>query len=68
MHSAQSGYHICGITGQFGVQKKFFIGRHFFISAEAKMNPAWANVPISGGYAKVWVYDLQGLAGIGITF
>ncbi|MBN1924906.1 MAG: hypothetical protein JW798_03645 [Prolixibacteraceae bacterium] len=64
---AQSGYHICGITGQLGIQKKFYLGRHFFFSTEVKINLAYADAPISNGNAEVWVFDVQGLAGIGLA-
>jgi hypothetical protein len=62
------GYHLCGVTSQIAVQKKFYFGKHFFLSGEAKFNGAYAKIPVSGGIAHTPVYAFHGLIGAGISF
>jgi len=62
------GYYLSGITSQISVQKKIFIGKHFFFSAETKVTAAFAQVKIADGFARVPVFSLNGLVGLGLEF
>jgi hypothetical protein len=62
------GYYFSGITAQLAAQKRFWIGKHLFFSIEAKVNAAYARVPVVNGYANVPVYTLHGLFGVGGAF
>jgi len=62
------GYHLCGITSQIAVQKKFYFGKHFFLSGETKFNGAYAKIPVSGGIAYTPAYAFHGVIGAGISF
>jgi len=64
----EKGYYLSGISSQIALQKKLWLGSHFFLSAEAKLNLAYARVPIVDGYAKVPVCALHALTGIGFAF
>jgi len=63
----ESGYYLGGLTGQLGIQKRFFIGKLFFFSVEGKLNAAWASVPIAFGRARVPVVCGQTLLGVGLN-
>lgn len=64
----KEGYHLCGTTTQLAVQKKYYIGHHFYFSGEIKFNGAYARIPIVDGFAKTPVFALHGLVGAGIHF
>jgi hypothetical protein len=65
---ANLGYYVSGITSQLAVQKKFYFWKYFYLSAEAKLNAAYAQVKIVDGFARIPVYALNGLIGLGISF
>jgi hypothetical protein len=62
------GYYVNGITSQLSVQKKLFIGKHLFFSAETKFNAAYSQVKIADGFARVPLFAWHGLIGTGINF
>ncbi len=61
-----NGYYLDGITSQIAIQKKFYLHKHFFLSAESKFNVSFARTNIVNGYADVSVFAIHLLAGIGI--
>jgi hypothetical protein len=65
---ANKGYYLSGITAQLAVQKKIFIGKHFYFSAETKLNTAYAKVNIAEGYARFPIFAWNGLIGVGTIF
>jgi hypothetical protein len=65
---AGMGYYISGITSQLAVQKKVFLGKHLYFSAESKLNAAYSKVKIADGFARVPVIAINGLIGLGISF
>jgi hypothetical protein len=64
----EMGYYISGITSQLAVQKKLFLGKHFYFSAETKLNAAYTRVKIADGFARVPICALNGLIGLGVEF
>jgi hypothetical protein len=68
MGFANMGYYISGVTSQLALQKKIFLGKHLFLSAETKINAAYAHVNIADGFARVPVFAWNGLIGMGIRF
>lgn len=65
---AKMGYYVCGFTSQLSLQKKLFLGKHFYFSAETKLNAAYAQVHIADGFARVPIFAWNGLIGLGISF
>jgi hypothetical protein len=64
----EMGYYVSGITSQLAIQKKIFVGRHLFFSAETKINAAYARVQIADGFARVSIFAIHGLIGLGVKF
>lgn len=60
------GYYLSGPALQGAVSRRFYIGEHFFMTAETKTTLAYARVPVAQGKADVysWVFHL--LVGIGV--
>ncbi|MBU0763898.1 MAG: hypothetical protein KJ607_03580 [Bacteroidetes bacterium] len=62
------GYYLCGATLNLAVQKKLYLTKRLFATAEVKLNPSWCRVPVVGGNADVYNITLQGIFGIGVDF
>lgn len=63
-----TGYYVSGITSQLAVQKKIFLGKHLFFSAETKFNAAYTQVKIADGFARLPIVAWHGLIGLGVRF
>ena len=62
------GYYLSGPTGQISVEKRFTIGKGFFLSLEGKLTASWARIPIKNGDADLLNTALHGLIGLGYDF
>jgi len=62
-----NGYFLNGITSQVALQKRIFIGKHFYLNAEAKLNVSYTRTQVVNGHAKLWINALHGLLGAGVT-
>jgi hypothetical protein len=72
-NSAEGGilgttYFLVGAGVQLSLQRRFYFGKHFFLTAEGKMTMAWANLPVVGGSAHIFNFALHGLGGFGYRF
>jgi hypothetical protein len=63
-----SDYEFSGIAGQAGVDRRFYLNRHFFFMLEGKFTIAKAKVSIADGEAEVPNIALHGLFGFGVDF
>jgi hypothetical protein len=63
-----NGYFLNGITSQLALQKRIFFGDHFYLNAETKLNVSYTRTHVVDGHAKLWVYAIHGLLGVGVTF
>jgi hypothetical protein len=60
------GYRLAGVAGQGSISKRFYVGDRLFLSVEAKITVAHANVILNRGTeATAPNVALHGLAGIG---
>lgn len=59
------GYHLDGVHVQAGLNRRFYVGRWLFVSADVRVSAAWAQVDVSGGDADVPNYALHFLLGMG---
>ena len=61
-----NGYYLDGVTAQFAFQKKIYLHKHFFLSAESKLNASFTRTNVVNGYADVSVFAVHVLGGIGV--
>lgn len=62
------GYYISGPTAQVALEKRIYIGKSFFLSAEGKFTLSWVRVPVKDGHSELWNSAVHGLLGIGYDF
>ncbi len=62
------GYRLSGFAVQGSLEKRFFWGQKFFVSAEAKLTAAYAAITLENAKAKVPNIALHGLLGAGYKF
>ncbi len=63
-----SQYFLVGAGLQLSVQRRFYLGKHFFLSAEGKMTAAWANLPVARGTSQISNVAFHILGGTGYLF
>jgi hypothetical protein len=61
----EGGYHLTGPSFQAGAEKRFALGKRWFLGLEGKATVARAVVPVAGGEAEVPNAAFHGLFGIG---
>lgn len=60
------GYYLSGITSQVALQKRYFLSKGVYFSAEGKVSAAYAKVKVVNGNAHVPVIALHFLVGVGV--
>lgn len=60
------GYFLSGPALQVAVSKPFYVGKKFFLNAEAKTTVAYGSVKIAQGYADVYNIAFHLLLGLGM--
>lgn len=61
-------YYLVGAGAQISVQRRFYLGDHFFLSVEGKVTAASANLPVANGTSEMPNTALHGQAGLGYRF
>ncbi|MCX7817396.1 MAG: hypothetical protein N2317_07805 [Syntrophales bacterium] len=62
------GYYISGPTAQVALEKRLYIGKNLFLSAEGKFTLSWVRVPVKDGHSELWNSAVHALLGIGYDF
>ncbi|HET6556294.1 MAG TPA: hypothetical protein VFG54_03205 [Prolixibacteraceae bacterium] len=60
------GYYLSGPVLQGAINRRFFIGERFFVTAEAKTTLAYASVKVAQGRADVYSWIFHLLVGVGV--
>lgn len=61
------GSHLDGITSQIALQKRIYLFRHLFLTAETKLNVSFARTDVVDGYANISVFAFHALLGAGLS-
>jgi hypothetical protein len=61
-------YHFVGAGMQLSVQRRFYLNKGFFLSAEGKLTLAFANLPVVNGTSHVPNVAVHLLGGLGYKF
>lgn len=62
------GYYLAGASIQGGIEKRFYLTRHWFGGVEAKVTTSYACVPIVDGHAVAPNVAIHGSFGLGYDF
>jgi len=60
------GFHIDGITSQIALQRRIYLFRNLFLTAETKLNVSFARTDVADGYANISVFAFHALLGAGL--
>ena len=60
------GFHMDGITSQLALQKRIYLFRNVFLTAETKLNVSFARTDVVDGYANISVFAFHALLGAGL--
>jgi hypothetical protein len=63
-----NGFHLSGVAGQLGMEKRFYTSGHLFYSLEAKFTAGYARIPVADGHADVPNYAIHGILSIGYKY
>ncbi len=63
-----NGYFLDGITSQLAVQKRMYLLKNVYLSAEAKLNASFSRTNVVDGYANISVFAFHALLGAGVSF
>jgi len=61
------GFHLDGITSQLALQKRIYLFRNVFLTAETKLNVSFAQTDVADGYANISVFAFHALLGAGLS-
>ena len=63
---AGKGYYFSGIVAEAAIDKRFYFGNYFYVSAESKLTASWSSVPIVDGNATIALLTLHVIFGLGL--
>jgi hypothetical protein len=64
----KSGYHLSGVSTQVDLGRRFYFGKHVFLTLDGKLTGSYARVPVEEGHADVPNVAIHGLVGVGWEF